>query len=198
MAESVDAPDLKSVGHYARESSSLSTPTINTYNQIVIMSLKEKFISWFTGYFNNQRQAFHRPREFAMIELTHTAVEGEDDTFRVMQKYVIDPDPYRQAIIVIEEQGEDILLKSYNDDEERAYKEGCDVRFRYEEELDRFVGANLCDTCMVERVPGVPSYLKTEAVLGEDYYSVKDTGHNPETHDQIWGSQHGFFEFDRK
>ena len=97
-----------------------------------------------------------------MIELTHTAVEGEDDTFRVMQKYIIDPDPYRQAIIVIEEQGEDILLKSYTNDEERAYKEGCDVRFTYEEELDRFVGANLCDTCMVERVPGVPSYLKTE------------------------------------
>ena len=63
-----------------------------------------------------------------------------------MQKYIIDPDPYRQAIIVIEEQGEDILLKSYTNDEERAYKEGCDVRF-YEEELDRFVGANLCDTC---------------------------------------------------
>ena len=30
MAESVDAPDLKSVGHYARGSSSLPTRTINT------------------------------------------------------------------------------------------------------------------------------------------------------------------------
>ena len=32
MAESVDAPDLKSVGHYARESSSLSVPIINIEN----------------------------------------------------------------------------------------------------------------------------------------------------------------------
>ena len=46
MAESVDAPDLKSVGHYARGSSSLPTPIssrCNTHHDILTTSLTGGF-----------------------------------------------------------------------------------------------------------------------------------------------------------
>ena len=52
------------------------------------MTIKAKFISYFEGYFNNQKQAFHMPREFALIEVNHTKISA--NKFRVTQKYIID------------------------------------------------------------------------------------------------------------
>lgn len=159
------------------------------------MSIKSKFISYFEGYFNNQRQAFHMPREFALIELTHTKVS--EDKFRICQKYIIDEDPYRKSIVEIIEHGDRIILKSYEDTEEQLYKEGCDVEFEYDEESDRFHGRNVCKECYV--IKGEKeTYLMTEAFLGDGYYTVVDRGHDPQTDEQLWGSYHGFFEFDRK
>jgi hypothetical protein len=40
--------------------------------------------------------------------------------------------------------------------------------------------------------------LVTEAILGNNYYNVIDKGMDPETNEQLWGSYHGMFQFDRK
>ena len=159
------------------------------------MTIKSKFISYFEGYFNNQRQAFHKPREFALIELTHTKIASSK--FRVVQKYIIDNDPYRKAVVEVTQKDGKIILKSYVDDENLTYKEGCDIVFEYDEELDRFHGQNVCNECYVFK-GGKNTYLMTEAFLGDNYYAVVDRGHDPETHEQVWGSYHGYFEFDRK
>jgi len=159
------------------------------------MTIKSKFISYFEGYFNNQAQAFYKPREFAMIELIHTKLSASK--FRVIQKYVIDKDPYRKSILDISQKNGRIVLKSYEDTEQQLYKNGCDIVFEYNETLDEFHGKNICKECYVEK-GGKQTYLMTEAILGNNYYKVVDRGHDPETHQQIWGSYHGFFEFDRK
>jgi len=77
----------------------------------------EEFCSYFEGYFNNQKQAFNHPREFAMIELQHTKVS--DNLFQVTQGYVMDSgNPYREVEIEVIDQPENdrILLKTYKDD----------------------------------------------------------------------------------
>jgi hypothetical protein len=155
-----------------------------------------KFTEYFEGYFDNQRQAFHAPREFALIEVNHTKID--ETHFRISQKYIIDKDPYRVAIVEVSETEDGkILLKSYEDTEERLYKEGCDVLFEYDADIDRFYGTNVCKECYVEK-NGNNTYLKTEAYLGPDYYQVSDTGHDPDTDEQVWGSYHGLFNFDKK
>jgi len=159
------------------------------------MELKDKFVSYFEGYFNNQSQAFHMPREFALIEVIHTKLS--DYKFKVTQKYIIDQEPYRQAIIEVTESGGKIVLKSYKDEEETLYLDGCDVVFEYNEETDVFHGNNICNECFVEKF-GKNTYLVTEAFLTNNSYHVVDKGFDPETNKQVWGSYHGLFQFDRK
>jgi CpeT protein len=159
------------------------------------MTIKSKFISYFEGYFNNQAQAFHMPREFALIEVIHTKLSA--DTFKVTQKYIIDQEPYRQAIIEVTQKDGKIILKSYKDEEKTIYLDGCDVIFEYDEEKNQFHGKNCCDKCFVEKF-GKNTYLSTEAFLTEGSYHVVDKGFDPETDEQVWGSYHGLFQFDRK
>jgi CpeT protein len=160
------------------------------------MTIKTKFISYFEGYFDNQKQAFYMPREFALIEVNHTKIST--NKFKVTQKYVMDANPYRNSIIEVTQQDGKIILKSYKqDDETETYLSGCDVEFIYDEEKDEFHGKNTCKECFVEK-GGKNTYLVTEAVLGNNYYNVIDKGHDPETDQQLWGSYHGLFQFDRK
>jgi CpeT protein len=159
------------------------------------MTLTSKFISYFEGYFDNQKQAFYMPREFALIEVNHTKIS--DNKFRVTQKYIMDQNPYRQSIIEVIEENGNIILKSYKDTEEQPYLEGCNVIFIYDEEKDEFHGQNTCKECFIEK-SGKNTYLVTEAFLGNNYYNVVDKGFDPETDEQVWGSYHGLFQFDRK
>jgi CpeT protein len=159
------------------------------------MNIKSKFISYFEGYFNNQAQAFHMPREFALIEVIHTKISA--NKFKVTQKYIIDSEPYRQSIIEVTQDDEKIVLKSYKDEEKNLYLDGCDVVFEYNKETDVFHGKNVCNECFVEKF-GKNTYLVTEAFLTKDSYHVIDKGMDPETNQQVWGSYHGLFQFDRK
>ena len=160
------------------------------------MTLKSKFISYFEGYFDNQRQAFHMPREFALIEVNHKKLST--NKFTVTQKYIIDTNPYRNSIVEITQDDQKIVLKSYKKEgRKHILLEGCDIEFIYDNIKDEFYGRNNCNKCYVEK-NGKTSYLMTEAVLGNGYYHVMDKGLSPETNEQLWGSFHGMFQFDRK
>ena len=160
------------------------------------MSLKSKFISYFEGYFDNQRQAFHMPREFALIEVNHKKLSASK--FTVTQKYVIDENPYRNSIVEVTQEDQKIVLKSYKKEgKKHIHLVGCDVEFIYDSQKDEFIGRNNCNQCFIEKF-GRNSYLMTEAVLGNGYYNVMDKGLCPETNEQIWGSFYGMFQFDRK
>ena len=151
----------------------------------------EEFCNYFEGYFNNQKQAFNNPREFAMIELNHKRLEG--NKFHVTQGYVMDNGtPYRESIIEIIENGNQIILKTYKNDE---YVPGCDATFTKVGE--EFHGDITGKDCYVQR--GIQNtYMTSTAILGNGYYNVIDKGFDPETDKQLWGSNHGFFLFDKK
>ena len=160
------------------------------------MTLKSKFISYFEGYFDNQRQAFHMPREFALIEVNHRKLSS--NKFTVTQKYTIDENPYIDSIIEITQNDQKIVLKSYKKQgRKHILLEGCDIEFIYDSSKDEFHGRNNCNKCFVPK-NGKNTYLMTEAILGKDYYHVIDRGLDPETNKQLWGSFNGMFQFDRK
>jgi CpeT protein len=153
----------------------------------------EEFCKYFEGYFNNQRQAFANPREFALIEICHDQIG--DSKFRISQKYNIDPEPYRKTIVEVIEQDENhLVLKNFKDDQDLTPLPGCDIIFEYRD--GEFFGKNICKECIVPR--GIKTtYLMTESILSDNYYKVIDQGFDIETDEQIWGSFNGFFEFDK-
>lgn len=153
----------------------------------------ETFIEYFEGYFDNQTQAFTHPQEFALIELNHRKLD--DSTFQVTQKYNYEPEPYRNVIVKVFELNDKILVKNYKNDEDLTYLNGCDTLFDWDG--TEFHGLNMCNECYVHRA-GRDTYLVTEGFLGNGYYKVIDKGMDVDTHEHVWGSFYGFFEFDRK
>jgi hypothetical protein len=153
----------------------------------------EEFCSYFEGYFNNQMQAFNYPREFAMIELNHRRIEGTN-RFTVTQGYVMDGDPYRSVEIEVidDSKNNQVILKTYKDDE---HIPGCDCVFQKVD--NEFHGDITGKECFVQR--GIKNtYMQSSAKLGDGYYHVIDQGFDPDNDEQLWGSRHGHFEFDRK
>jgi CpeT protein len=152
----------------------------------------EQFCKYFEGYFNNQKQAFANPSEFALIEIEHHQISN--NKFKASQKYNTDPNPYRKTIIELIEKDDYLILKNYKDNEEMNYIPGCDVIMEYKD--GKFYGKNSCKDCIVPWGEKT-TYLLTESILDEYLYQVIDKGINIENGDQIWGSFNGFFQFDK-
>ena len=154
----------------------------------------EVFKSYFQGYFDNQRQAFQYPREYALICLNHIKLNEEE--FKVTQQYSYEKTPYRETIVKLSEENDLIISKNYKcNNGELTYLSGCDTIFKWDGDV--FRGRSACNECFVNR-GGKETYLITESVLGNGYYRVIDQGFDINTHEQVWGSVNGFFEFDRK
>lgn len=152
----------------------------------------EEFCRYFEGYFNNQKQAFANPSEFALIEIEHHQISS--NKFKASQKYNTDPNPYRKTIIEVIEKKDYLLLKNYKDNEEMNYLSGCDVIMKYKD--GKFFGKNSCKECIVPWGDKT-TYLMTESILGENLYEVIDQGFDVESDGQVWGSFNGFFRFDK-
>lgn len=158
----------------------------------------ETFKSYFTGYFDNQKQAFQYPRDFALICLNHIPIG--DNKFKVTQGYSHEPKPYRTTIIEVVDNGDHLITKNYKEDgSELTYLEGCDTIFKWNGTF--FRGKSSCEECYVFR-GGKKTYLVTESILKEGQYEVIDRGYDVETREHTWGSftnvNGGFFTFDRK
>jgi CpeT protein len=154
--------------------------------------MKDLFCKYFEGYFDNQNQAFTRPHDFALILVNHKYIDV--DTFKVTQEYSYEDKPYRSNIVRVFEQDQKILLKNYKEDG-LTYLDGCDTIFEFDGV--EFHGKNVCNECYIHK-DGKDTYLMTEILLGNGYYRVIDKGFDVETHQHVWGSFNGFFEFDRK
>ncbi len=154
--------------------------------------MKKLFCEYFEGYFDNQNQAFANPHDFALISVNHKSID--QNKFRVTQQYVYESKPYRETVIEIFEQGNDILIKNFKSDG-LTYLTGCDTIFEFDG--NQFHGKNMCDKCFIHR-NGKNTYLMTEIYLGKGYYKVIDSGFDIQTNQHVWGSFNGFFEFIKK
>jgi hypothetical protein len=150
----------------------------------------DEFCEYFEGTFENKMQAMSYPIKFAMIELIHEKLD--DNKFRCIQRYYVDKQEYRRAVIEVIAQDTTILVKNYKEDGGLTYLPGCDILF--ESIGNEFHGKNVCKECFVTWA-GNQTYLQTESILGNGYYHVIDKGYDINTDEHIWGSFNGQFQF---
>ena len=167
--------------------------------------------------FSNQEQAFENPPLYAHILVKFRPLpQLAPGSLLLEQSYAINPAaPYRIRVLRAERQGSGIVIHNQAlasderfwgavEDSERRQRihpddliplDGCAYVVR--EQGDGFVGeVEPGCRCMVER-KGTTTYLVSRLELDPRSMRTIDTGHDPTTHEQVWGSLAGPFEFAR-
>ena len=167
--------------------------------------------------FSNQQQAFENPPLYAHIlvkfrPLPHLA----PGSLLLEQSYAINPAaPYRIRVLRAEQQGEGLIIHNQalhddqrfwgavDDADKRAAIRAEDLRaldgcaYVVRESAGGFSGeVEPGCRCLVER-KGAMSYLVSSFELSASGMRTIDRGHDPATHEQLWGSLAGPFEFER-
>ena len=169
-----------------------------------------QFLDYLIGEFNNKRQAFSYPTRYAYILILHRKIS--DDLIYGEQAYAFqDVRPYRQFVLRPIQEGEKIKVINYDIkdplrfvkgkdidtivEDDLILRDGCDTVFTYRDNV--YYGSLDGCECFVDW-QGKKTYLQNKVELGLNYYNVFDKGMCSETNTQIWGSQHGFFQFDKQ
>ncbi len=170
------------------------------------------------GEFCNQQQAFDNPPIYAHIQVrVRPLPQLEPGSLLLEQAYTIAPDqPYRLRVLqVLVEQGE-LRIRNKAVANEQNYwgatanpkrlaalspqelhpLEGC--TYVVTPEGDGFSGTiEPGCRCSVER-KGKRTYLVSSFEINGNGMRTLDRGHDPESHELVWGSLAGPFEFQRK
>tara|TARA_B100000287_G_scaffold435575_1_gene504606 strand:- start:1816 stop:2241 length:426 start_codon:yes stop_codon:yes gene_type:complete len=137
----------------------------------------EEFVEWFEGSYNNWKQASSWPSHYAHILLDHERIEG--NKFKSCQRYKYNNEEYRDKEVEIIERDEEIVVLN----------PVVDIHFI--KDGDKYLGRNF-------KSPLVNGgYLRSEAVLEKDKYTVIDRGYDDKGN-QVWGSKYGPFVFDKE
>ena len=167
--------------------------------------------------FSNEHQAFENPPLYAHILVKFRPLpQLEPGSLLLDQSYAINPAaPYRLRVLKAEQRGDGLIIYNQairddqrfwgaiDNDELRAQITAADLSplegcaYLVEETADGFKGeVEPGCRCLVER-KGATSYLVSSFELGGRGMRTIDRGHDPETHEQLWGSLAGPFEFER-
>jgi hypothetical protein len=167
--------------------------------------------------FSNQEQAFENPPLYAHILVTFRPLpQLEPGSLLLEQSYAINPAaPYRIRVLRAEQQGEGLIIhnQALHDDQrfwgavddagKRALISAADLRplegcaYVVRETPTGFSGeVEPGCRCLVER-KGATSYLVSSFELSASGMRTIDRGHDPTTHEQLWGSLAGPFAFER-
>jgi hypothetical protein len=176
-----------------------------------------RLVRMLSAGFSNEAQAFDNPPLFAHILVKLRPLpQLQPGSLLLEQTYAITPGvPYRIRVLRPEwRQGELIIHNQALHDEQRFWGavddesrrdrisredlrplEGCTYVVR--EQGDGFVGeVEPGCRCLVER-KGATAYLVSSFELDPGGMRTIDRGHDPSTHEQLWGSLAGAFEFRR-
>lgn len=176
-----------------------------------------RLVRMLSAGFSNQAQAFDNPPLYAHILVKFRPLpQLEPGSLLLDQSYAINPAaPYRlrvlrparrQGQLIIHNQAlhDDTRFWGAIDDPERRHQirpedlrplEGCTYIVR--EEGEGFVGeVEPGCRCLVER-KGSIAYLVSSLELFASGMRTIDRGHDPTSHEQLWGSLAGPFEFER-
>lgn len=182
----------------------MSTPLIRLIRQL-------------SAGFNNQPQAFDNPAIFAHILVKFRPLPHlEPGSLLLEQSYAIDPGrPYRIRVLRAEQGPDGLIIHNQAlHDEQRFWGgvddlsvrsairgqdlrllEGCTYVVRETE--GGFIGeVEPGCRCRVER-KGTVAYLVSSFELDAAGMRTIDRGHDPETHEQLWGALAGPFSFER-
>ena len=176
-----------------------------------------RLVQMLSGGFSNQEQAFENPPLYAHILVKFRPLpQLAPGSLLLEQSYAINPAaPYRIRVLRAESQGDQLIIHNQalvdeqrfwgavEDAERRSLIQAEDLRplegcaYVVREEGDGFVGeVEPGCRCLVER-KGATSYLVSRLELHRDGMRTIDRGHDPVTHEHLWGSLPGPFEFSR-
>ena len=176
-----------------------------------------RLVQMLSAGFSNQDQAFENPPLYAHILVKFRPLpQLEPGSLLLEQSYAINPAaPYRIRVLKAQRQGDQLTISNQAlVDDQRFWGavdnaelrqsiqpgdlrplEGCDYLVR--EQGDGFVGeVEPGCRCMVER-KGSITYLVSRLELSPTGMRTIDTGHDPTSHERVWGSLAGPFEFER-
>jgi len=176
-----------------------------------------RLVRMLSGGFSNQAQAFDNPPLYAHILVRIRPLpQLAPGSLLLEQSYALDPaSPYRIRVLRPERRGEELVIhnQAITDDqrfwgavEDRALRqriepedlrplEGCTYVVR--EQGEGFVGeVEPGCRCLVER-KGRTAYLVSRLELSPNRMLTIDRGHDPVSHEHLWGSLAGPFEFAR-
>jgi len=167
--------------------------------------------------FSNQHQAFENPPLYAHILVKFRPLpQLEPGSLLLEQSYAINPAaPYRIRVLRVEQRPDALIIHNQalheeqrfwgavDDAAKRAAITAADLRpldgcaYVVQETADGFSGeVEPGCRCLVER-KGATSYLVSSFELTGRGMRTIDRGHDPATHEQLWGSLAGPFEFER-
>jgi CpeT protein len=169
-----------------------------------------QFLDLLVGTFSNKFQAQCHPTRYAHIWVKHRKISDNRIYGEQAYNYQLNR-PYRQFVIeVVAEKGQ-FRLKNYEienaskftgcqnleeiTDDILTYREGCDIIMR-QTGHDMYGGGTSTCECWVYR-QGIKTYVQNEVKLSQTDYEVLDRGMHSETHQKIWGSDYGAFQFKR-
>lgn len=180
-----------------------------------------RLVTMLSAGFSNQQQAFDNPPLYAHILVKFRPLpQLAPGSLLLEQSYALEPStPYRIRVLRAEQldaaQGHGLVIHNQAlVDDQRFWGavenaelrqqiqtadlkplEGCAYVVR--EEGDGFIGeVEPGCRCMVER-KGALSYLVSRLELDPRGMRTLDRGHDPQTHEHLWGSLAGPFEFSR-
>jgi hypothetical protein len=177
----------------------------------------ERLVRMLSGGFSNQEQAFENPPLYAHILVKFRPLpQLEPGSLLLEQSYAINPAaPYRIRVLRAETQGDQLIIHNQalideqrfwgavEDNARRNQIQASDLRplegcaYMVREDGEGFVGeVEPGCRCLVER-KGATSYLVSRLELGPEGMRTIDRGHDPVTHEHLWGSLPGPFEFAR-
>ncbi|MCX5943368.1 MAG: chromophore lyase CpcT/CpeT [Cyanobacteria bacterium] len=167
--------------------------------------------------FSNQHQAFENPPLFAHILVKFRPLpQLAPGSLLLEQCYSFDPGrPYRIRVLRVEQRSDSLVIHNQAieegerfwgavEDTERRQQirpedlrllEGC--TYIVKETTNGFIGeVEPGCRCLVER-KGATAYLVSSFELDGQGMRTVDRGHDPSSHEQLWGSLAGPFEFER-
>lgn len=176
-----------------------------------------RLLQLLSGGFSNQSQAFDNPPLYAHILVTFRPLpQLAPGSLLLEQAYALDPSsPYRIRVLRVEQQEGQLLIHNQALNEDQRFwgavqdadrrrsigsadlrpLEGCTYLVRQQGE--GFVGeVEPGCRCLVER-KGRTAYLVSRFEIEPQRMQTIDRGHDPETHEHLWGSLPGPFDFAR-
>jgi hypothetical protein len=170
------------------------------------------------GEFCNQSQAFENPPMYAHIQVrVRPLPQLEPGSLLLEQAYTITPNhPYRLRVLqVLRHQGELRIRNLAVQGEAEFFGAGADPTQLMALKTDDLLPLEGCTylvsqdgdgyrgsiepgcNCIVER-KGQRTYLVSEFEISGDRMLTLDRGHDPVSHELVWGSLAGAFEFHRR
>lgn len=171
------------------------------------------------GDFSNFKQSQDKPREFSHIRVFFRPLPFEffgGIGFYSEQAYDYDLwSPYRQGVHRFIDRGDDVYIENYSLQNSMLYAgasrepsilktitpEVIDRRFNcsmvFTRDGDSFSGRVEGDQCLIER-GGCQTYLISQVEVSEGYWSSWDRGMSCESHEPVWGGEHGPMHFERR